>query len=146
MGEVMDRERRSCNLIMYELEEIGDGVAARDSGNDLDKAKAILQSIYPSSGNILSVERIGRKRQNHPRLLKLRLPSKFDALNVLRNKSRYRGPVAVRQDLIEKQRDYLKDLKIRLAELHSSGMKKKTIRYVNGIPRIVDGISSGSKN
>lgn len=37
-----------------------------------------------------------------------------------------------------KQREYLRDLRAELKALIDSGVNNKTIRYFNGVPKIVD--------
>lgn len=74
------------------------------------------------------------------------LPSKEDVLTVLRNKGKYSGPVELRSDLTQKQRNYLNSLRSRLVEMSNTGVTDKTIRYVHGVPKIVDRNRAYTKN
>jgi len=71
------------------------------------------------------------------------LPSKEDAISILRSKESLFG---ARQDQTIKQHKFLNDLRSRLKEYHNAGVNK-TIRFFDGVPRIVDrSVSSQLKN
>ena len=56
---------------------------------------------------------------------------------ILRNKSRYQGPVKISRDLTLIQRKHFKNLRQQLGILKEAGETDKTIRYFNGVPKIV---------
>ena len=62
--------------------------------------------------------------------------------SVLRNKSSLAGPLIIADDMTPMQRSNLKRLRQQLGELHSNGDADKTIRYVNGVPKIVPSSSA----
>lgn len=140
--ELVDRERRSYNLIFYNLDE--PIVNQENARNDNDLARDILNSLIPCTANVTTL-RLGKKQHGIARPLRITLRSKQDVITALRNKTKYTGPVKIYQDQTPKQRKYLKNLQIHLKELKEAGDQSKTIRYINGIPRIVQA-SQGSKS
>jgi len=94
--------------------------------------------IVPNGMPILRVTRLGGWRTKHARPLRVTLPSREDAISILRNKNRYVGPIRIHQDQTIKQRKFLNDLRGRLKEYHEAGDVGKTIRFFDGVPKIVD--------
>jgi len=142
MAEMEDRVNRSKNIIFFDLEENNNGVTT-----DVGRARDILNIIVPGGNLPLDVMRLGKRQQGRHRPLRISLPSKQDVIRILRNKSRYSGPVRMVQDQTLKQRAYLKDIQARLKALKDAGVNNKTIRFINGMPKIVDvGASAKSKN
>lgn len=64
--------------------------------------------------------------------------SKQEAIVILKSKSKYNEPVKILEDRTTKQHDYLSKLRIELKCLVDSGELNYTIRYVNGVPKIVN--------
>lgn len=140
--EFADRERKSYNLIFYNLDE--PILNQENAKNDNDLARDILNSFSPYSANVTTL-RLGKKQHGIARPLKVTLRSKQDVITALRNKTKYKGPIKIYQDQTPKQRKHLKDLQIHLRQLKEAGDQSKTIRYINGISRIVQ-VSQGSKS
>lgn len=144
IAELEERQKRSLNLIFFNLEEVEESASS-----DEVLVKDIVNKIIPSHSLEISTTRIGRRQQGRIRPLKVALPSKELALTILRNRMRYSGPVKISQDQTVKQRNYLKDLQAQLKSLKDAGVNNKTIRYRDGAPRIVNvgvNANSASKN
>jgi len=147
IAELADRNRRSCNLILYNLDEVVDGSSPEESHKiDLSLAMDITQAIVPDGVPILNVTRLGGRRAGHIRPLRVTFPSKENASSILRNKTRYAGPIRIYQDQTIKQRKFLSDLRGRLKDYHDAGDLHKTIRFFNGVPKIVDRPTSSSSS
>lgn len=131
LKEINDRENRSTNIILFNLEESVSG-----SLTDTDFAKDIIRIIQPEKVHNFKLLRLGNRKQDLMRPLRISLPSKQDVHEILRNKSCYSGPVRIAQDL--KQRNHLKDLQSQVKALREEGILNKIIRYRNSVPRIVD--------
>jgi len=143
--ELADRNQRSNNLIFYNLDEMADGSSSDECHRvDLSLAKDIVQVIIPVGVSISKVTRLGGRKTGHARPLRVTLPTKEDVISILRNKRRYVGPVKIHQDQTTKQRKFLNDLRGRLKEYHEVGDINKTIRYFDGVPKIVDRPTSSS--
>lgn len=66
------------------------------------------------------------------------LSSKQEVLLILKGKSSYSGPMNINQNRMVNQQNYLKHLRAELNSLVNNGKVNKTIKYFNGIPKIVD--------
>ncbi|XP_024877224.1 uncharacterized protein LOC112458049 [Temnothorax curvispinosus] len=139
MEEISERERRSSNLIFYNIEESNSPSSSTDDGsNDLATAEEIIRKIRPLNPPRIKIRRLGTFRQGHARPLRVSLPSKSDAIDILKKKKSYSGPVGIKQDLTRKQRDHFVCVKKRFESLRDTGVTDKTIRFFNGIPKIVN--------
>lgn len=134
--EMEERQRCARNVILYNVEESNG--SKEDKKGDMNRARRTLSKIQLSGVDVLSTWRIGKRRHDYCRPLRISLSSPSEVLAILRNKGNYSGLVELRQDRTKKQREYLKSVKNRLENLRSSGIKVKTIRYINGIPKIVN--------
>jgi len=143
--ELADRNRRSNNLIFYNLDEVADSSSPDERHRvDLSLAKDIVQVIIPDGVSISKVTRLGGRGTGRARPLRVTLPTKEDVISILRNKRRYVGPVKIYQDQTTKQRKFFNDLRSRLKEYHEAGDINKTIRYFDGVPKIVNRPTSPS--
>ncbi|CAL1672609.1 unnamed protein product [Lasius platythorax] len=142
--ELEERQKRSLNLIFFNLDE-----AEENTCTDEILAGDIINRIIPGDTPAISTWRLGKRQQGRARPLRVSLPSKDVALRILRNKFRYSGPVKISQDQTVKQKKHFKDLQAQLKLLRDAGDKNKSIRYKNGVPRIVNSNTSArslSKN
>jgi len=147
IAELADRNRRSCNLIFYNLDEVADSSTPEECRKvDLSLAMDITQAIFPDGVTILNVMRLGSRKAGHARPLRVTFPSKEYAISILRNKNRYAGPIRIYQDQTIKQRKFLSELKERLKNYHDAGDLNKTIRFYDGVPKIVDRSASSSSS
>ncbi|CAL1672567.1 unnamed protein product [Lasius platythorax] len=135
LEEIAERERRSTNLIFFNLKETD---ASTDSNiTDLDLVKDILEVMGPRDVPNVKISRLGAKRRDSPRPLRVSFPSKHEALAFLRDKKKYSGPVKIYLDRTPKQRRHLSELQAKLKVVRDAG-ENKIIRYFNGVPRIVN--------
>ncbi|XP_077255245.1 uncharacterized protein LOC143893584 [Temnothorax americanus] len=138
MEEISERERRSSNLIFYNIEESNSPSSSTDDGsNDLATAEEIIRKIRPLNPPRIKIRRLGTFIQGHARPLRVSLPSRSDAIDILRGKNSYSGPVAIKQDLTKKQRDHFVCVKKRFESLKDTGVTDMTLRFINGVPKIV---------
>lgn len=66
------------------------------------------------------------------------LSSKQEAIVILKSKNKYNELVKILEDRTTKQHDYLSKLRIELKCLVDSGELNYTIRYINGVTKIVN--------
>lgn len=142
IAEIHDRERRSKNLIFYNLEEENPSDTSTSPSDDMhslpDTVNQIIKIIHPLASPCLKARRLGRRISGKTRPVCVVLPSKSDVINILKNKQKYTGPVAIKNDMTLKQRSYLSKVRNDLKNLINSGVTDKTIRYINGVPKIVN--------
>ena len=90
-----------------------------------------------------SIKRLGRKNSSKPRPLCITFNSPSIPIKILKNKHKYSGSARISNDSTVKQRAFLNDLRVKLRDMND---QNKTIRYVNGIPKIVMINRQQSKN
>lgn len=137
LSEIRERDRRASNIILFNLEEMDVIQSSVPSTSDLVLAQNIFQCFLPDKIQVRKTVRIGSKTQGRSRPLCVTLSSNDQVIDVLKNKYKYSGPVGISQDRTAKQRAHLKNLRSTLKSLTDAGVTDKTIRYFNGVPKIV---------
>ena len=130
--ELEDRRSRERNIIVYDFNN------ESETESDLDSLNAIFSKIknFPSA---TSAHRFGTARDDGVEPLKVTFSSDSDALFVLRNKSKLsKLKLLIKNDLTPTQLNYFKELNIELDKRVEEGEKNLRIRYVEGIPTIID--------
>lgn len=146
-SEILDRVRRSHNVILRRLPESQDGLS--DDG----AVHNIVNHIFsPGTGHIVSHNRIGRKTGQTPRPLLIKFSNPVTPLTILRNKkllstSSAFGGVTISDDVTPYQSSCLRKAREELKSRLSCGEADLTIKYVRGVPTVVraEGMS-GQKN
>ncbi|KAK2578449.1 hypothetical protein KPH14_012589 [Odynerus spinipes] len=131
--EIMERERRASNIILFNLEETLSSFSTSSTSQgsssltDKELAKDVLAVINPEGAIIKGCMRIGRKTPDRVRPVRVTLSSKQEVLEILKHKFKYVGPVKIVQDRTEKQRAHLDRLWQELTSLINSGDTKKKL-------------------
>lgn len=129
IDEISERGKRSRNLILFNVSEA-------DSTLDLISVNEILIIIQAKSCVTgISVCRLARiQPSGKPRPICMTFPSAVLPLFIIKNRFKCVGSIKIAQDLILKQRAFLTKLRTRL---HETNDPNETIRYINGIPKII---------
>ncbi|KAB0790480.1 hypothetical protein PPYR_15126, partial [Photinus pyralis] len=140
--ETFERQRRSCNLIIYNIEEYHSEDKETRIESDVETAKEIISQISTVSTTDIHVTRLGRPNNvGNKRPLRIAFKNPSDVIDVLRNKfklkSLYSNSVSISADQTPRQREYLKNLRDQLQVRLANG-DNVTIRYMNGVPKIVN--------
>ena len=138
IGELNDRQLRAKNLIIHGLPETPNTSPGLPSRIDREGVTSILSQIQPSDYADITLHRIGEPKGSAPRPLCVGLKSSEVVINILRGKSRYSGPCKISDDKTMTQRRALDQLRMRLRALHEGGEDNWTIRYIHGVPTIVE--------
>lgn len=124
-------------------DDLSDGVVARN----------IVGHIFaPGTEHIVSQNRVGRRRGEKPRPLLIKFSNPVTARTILRNKklistSAVFSGVTISDDATPYQISCLQRAREDLKARQSRGETNITIKYVRGIPTVVDmGDSSKQKN
>lgn len=134
--ELNERERRRSNLMIFNVPESQSADVKVRVESDLQAVKQIM-NVLGVTVEIRGVIRIGR-RGGTPRPLKLLLSTRDDVLGCLRNRNRLEGTTyQIGSDLTQKQRLHMKGLKTELKRRVDSGERDLTIRYTDGVPKII---------
>lgn len=138
IAEMSKRENRSANLIPFNLNEMNGDNSTEARNHDRAAARDVLTCILPDNFSSKFSKRIGSKRPDRPRPLRIGLGSEEEeVVCVSKNRSRYSGPVRISQDQTRKQRAHLQNLEAKLKSMIDSGDESGKIKYFNGIPKIV---------
>lgn len=143
LAELLERQRQSANIMLFNVEEMEKSMNGKNEENVV--RNLIIQSLPNITVNVLNARRIGVKKDVHKRPLCVTLGSREQAIKIIQNKHRLARPVRVDMDRIKKQRTYLQEMKQELKSIVESGKNNKRIRYFNGVPKIVN-VNKSSKN
>ena len=132
----MDRERRKKNLIIHNLPEptVGDTDEQRTTG-DLQAISGLLDSEFGVSRNQVSKPvRLGAKKSNKPRLLKIEISDVNVKRNILKQATKLRssstyGNIYISPDLTRKEREHSKALREELLRRKAAGEKDIFIKF-----------------
>ncbi|KAK5640701.1 hypothetical protein RI129_009248 [Pyrocoelia pectoralis] len=133
--EVAERQLRSRNVIMYNLNE------NHSNDQDLIDVQDVIKKISTVPTEHIKLFRLGQsKSPNKPRPIKIIFKNSDDAISVLRNNKKLKeinSTIFVRSDLTKMQLEHLSNLRTELQERISNGEKDITIRYIRGVPKII---------
>lgn len=138
MAEVEDRILRSRNVIIYNVPELLDPSIREKIETDTIKVNDLLVN----SGVDYKIEKvicIGKNSVNptRPRRLKVVLSDSSSAKQLLKRKSRIANEYKIVNDFTLRQREYLKNLRLKLDNWIKNGESDVTIKYIKGIPNII---------
>uniref|UniRef100_A0A6P7H4F1 Uncharacterized protein LOC114346868 isoform X1 n=1 Tax=Diabrotica virgifera virgifera TaxID=50390 RepID=A0A6P7H4F1_DIAVI len=140
INEIMDRQRRASNIIIFNVNESKMKSNQERNNEDNNVVQDILQNFDIDKSKIKSF-RVGKFQPEKIRPIKVILPSTENVKMILRNKELIKGPsVKIFSDQTNAQREYLNKLKLELKKMNDSGDNSKTIKFFNNKPTIVDKI------
>lgn len=144
--EIADRERRSRNIIIYNLPENKNKTVSVRVKHDNDLVTLLVGAFCTSNHeNDFKTFRIGRPHGDRPRPLRvifkrsdsvLDFSRNFDSSSLKNIDDRFTG-INYSRDRTPAERKHLEDLRSSLKRRTDSGEPDLTIRFVNGIPKIV---------
>lgn len=137
--ESQERSIRSKNIILIGVPEPEVGSPETRRGSDKTKALNILTPILKNSADLVYTYRLGKYAPGKTRHMKLCFSSQDCAKNILRNKNKITDiTVKLFSDSTPNQQKHLKLLKEELNRRTQCGEKNLTIKYVKGIPKIIE--------
>lgn len=142
-GEFLDRQRRSNNLIFFKLPELN---TTKGAEADLNTIVNLLNLTINVDANSISVRRLGPFKNGKYRPLLVHLRSMEDVFAILSKKSTTYKDYSFTSDKTQVQRDYLLSLWSQVDEQNKNNPQvRKSVRFVNSVPRIVES-SKNPKN
>lgn len=137
INELQERAVRSKNLIIVGLpEQTAAEKLARQSG-DKNDAQETLQSIVSKNHKILKTFRLGKYIPGKTRPLKVFLENQSEVKEILRNRNKLPDKLRVYSDRTPTQKTMMQELSQELNRRKNNGEANLTIKYVNGIPKII---------
>ncbi|KAK7866688.1 hypothetical protein R5R35_003230 [Gryllus longicercus] len=151
-AEVIDREKRSKNIIIYNVTENINMGSSQRLTEDKQQVIQILNQITEINPNELIISRIGNVQKNknetstsrnggppRERPIKVTFPNSEQALFILRNKkNKISNDIRIGSDKTRIQREYFKQLLTRLNAEEEKGNSNLIIKYIDGIPKLID--------
>ncbi|XP_050064599.1 uncharacterized protein LOC126553488 [Aphis gossypii] len=136
--ELMDRQSRSNNIILFNLTE-------DDNEDDSQKIKNVISSLNQKIEQF-TFFRLGKTKSNtpdKPRPVKILLSSQSDVFNILRTQKNLKtttkwSNVRFSSDRTTKQREEMGILRRTLQQRRDNGEQNIIIKYIKGIPKIVN--------
>lgn len=140
MEEILERERRVNNVILVGVKECDSDNGNARKTHDESCVKKILSTISAGdyTDKFVAVQRLGRREDGKTRPVKVVLSSRQDAVLILKNKSKADREVRIYDDKTPRQREELQQLRETLKSRLEKGETSLTIRYVKGVPKIVN--------
>ena len=136
--EMLERQNRASNIIVFHVNESKMKLQQERDAEDGKAIEAILNNFNVDKSN-LKMFRLGKFLPNKIRPIKIILKSPEDAKFILKNKQLNTIPsVRIYGDQTKAQRDYFNAIKAKLQSLIEKGDNKKTIKFINNRPTIVD--------
>lgn len=139
IAEINDRTIRSKNIIIMGMPEPNSTNLRENSEQDkieVNKLLKILDSNCPEPAKII---RLGKPFGDKNRPIKVCFASQSTAIFILRNKTKLKNlSVRIYPYQTPQQQSYFKNLKEELERRKANGEVTLSIRYVKGIPKIVE--------
>ena len=135
INEIMERQQKAVNIIVYNLPESGKETSTERANDDVDKCIDIIKKKTPNV-TIVKCSRLGKPNKDCPRLIKLQLPSADQVLQVLKS-YKVENNIYLNRDLTIKQRNYTYNIRKEFRSRKAKGENDIVLKYSNGMPKIV---------
>lgn len=138
IDELMDRQVRSNNFILFNLPE-------NKNGSDLENIKYIFTALNENIKNVTfyRIREIESTIPDRPRPVRVCLTDQSDIFTILqaqkdlKNSTKWSN-IHFSSDKIIKQRDEMANLRKTLQNRRKKGEQNLIIKYVNGTPKIIN--------
>ena len=141
VAEFEERRRRAANIIIYDFaESVHLGNAVQAAEDDLSRIRVELNKLQPEfSALVRRASRLGKVVEGRRRPVKVVFENPSAATNVLiANRSAQPQVLSANSDRTPTERRYLKEVREELNRRIKAGEPDLTIRYLSGIPTIVN--------
>lgn len=138
MSEIAERQKSESKVIVLNVPESKKSTGTDRLQDDREKlATLILQELSHALPKI-KIRRLGKPAEGKTRPLLLDTPSPEEARMLLKAKPADGSSSIFKHYLTHAQQRQLNSLRAELRELENSGDQSKTIKFINGVPKIVD--------
>lgn len=141
VSEVMDRQRRSKNLIIYGIEESANGERDARRSHDMESVKSVLNFLSCGLSQVNPL-RLGKyaPNQERPRPVKITLNDEETVHQIIRKANKLKGSqfenIRISLDRTPRQIESYKLVKRELDRRLASGERNLKIKTINGVPVI----------
>lgn len=141
--EFQDRYERLRNIVLVGIPETFEQNSTARRQYDSNESVKILKNIYENCPVPTKTLRLGKYSKDKSRPLKVCFESTEDVKYLLRNKAKLNKDYRLYADQTPSQKKFLDTVKQELERREQNGEKNLTIKYIKGIPKI---INKSSKN
>lgn len=144
IGELNDRERRKFNIMIFKLPESEEVDPLQRKVHDTGVLTELFASICPEVDcRGLKVHRMGNRSTDKVRPVRVVLRSEVEVRKILASAQKAKDIpkfklLIISSDKTPRQQSQYQDLKRQLSERFKNGEKNLKIRYVSGVPKIVN--------
>lgn len=138
ISEIYERRKCETKVIVLNVPESDKPAGTDRLLDDRVKLSTIIPQEISNSLPNMKLRRLGRATEGKTRPLLIDTPSVNEARILLKSKPAEGSGVAFKQYLTPLQQKHLRELRNELNTLVDNGDTNKTIKYVNGVPKIVD--------
>lgn len=138
IAEINERKKRETEVIVLNVPESTKPVGDDRRHDDHAKIAAVIPPEFKEIVPSLKLRRLGRPTAGKTRPLLINTSSATDARTLLKIKPISETNISFKPNLTKDQQNHLKTLRTELETLTVNGDNNKTIKYINGIPRIID--------
>lgn len=131
IAEIQERNKRSRNVIMFNLPELGD--------DDLNSVREVVTAVTNENLNIEKIVRFGKKNKNGIRAIKVTFSRTEEADRVIRaRKNNIKDKkIFIQIDMTQRQRECSEKLRAEIVMRREKGERDIMLKYIQGVPRIV---------
>lgn len=138
IAEINERKKRESQVIILNIPESKKPVGVDRRQDDIDSVTAIIPEELSDIVPDIKLRRLGKPAQDKTRPVLLYAPTVAAARTILRSRPANNPDIRFKPSLTQAQQLHLRTLRTELDDLTQGGDNKKTIKYVNGVPKIVD--------
>lgn len=136
--EITDRIKRSKNVMVYNFPESLQTNDERRLEDDRFRIIKEILSFCLIDCNNIYVQRVGMKVPNVPRPLRVYLNNERDVHTILKRRGLCVSGLRFKADKTPHQRKLVREAKATLQMLKERGYKNKRVKYIRGVPVVVD--------
>lgn len=138
LDEMEDRKTRSKNIILFNVPESQSIVQAQCITEDINCVTDILSKVTTINKNNIKLYRLGAKRRDITRPIKMEFSEPSQVKSILQNRRDIPDHIKIKCDQTVLQRKQLSDLRKELEDRMKNGEVNLTIKYINSSPKIVN--------
>lgn len=132
--EINEGAKRESQVVILNVRESKKLVGVDRRQDGIDSVAAII----PQELSNMKLRRLGKPAQGKTRPVLLYAPSVTAARTILKSKRTNNYDIRFKPSLTQAQQLHLSTLRSKLDHLTQNGNNNRTIKYINGVPRIVD--------
>lgn len=137
ISELNERKKREYEVVIFNVPESNKPAGLDRSSDDTEQVTASIPADILNKIPDIKPRRLGKPIQGKTRPILLYTPSPAIAREILKINPDGDTGIKFKPSQTQKQQQHLNTLRAELNELNKDG-DSKTIKYINGVPKIID--------